>query len=212
MGNRRRLKFTRDMKTVWLLFLVAGLCGCSEKASPSKTQVSKHPPLHKYSVTFAAVKVPDTTLARLELPSYETPSTPESCRRLADYVKAHASEFSMRTATGNILPIVWNNNETHVTLLPDAKQEERDFDALGMMTKEFDAGVTVHEEDEHGQAYCDWSCSCGVHLKEPVGNSTDHGMTGVGGSGMIPVGQAEMCPLFHGNGVSLWMLAGLNRS
>ena len=200
------------MKTICFIFLLAGLCGCSEKVPPSKTPISKSRPLHKYSVTLAAVKVPDSTLTRLGLPSYETPSTPESRRKLADYVKAHASEFSIRAPSGNILPIVWNNNETHVTLLPDATQEAKDFETLGMMTKGFDAGVTVRDEDEHGRVYCDWSCSCGVHLKEPVGNSTDHGMSGVGGSGMIPVGQAEMCPLFHGNGVSLWMLVALNRT
>src|SRR5207248_1274015 len=137
---------------------LSGLCGCSEKASPVRTPVSKSAAFHKYCVTFAAVKVPDTTLTSLGLPTYEEPTTPESRRKLAAYVQAHTTEFSVRTPTGNILPIVWNNGQTHVTLLPDPKQEEKDFETLGMMTKGFDAGVTVRDEDDRGQVYCDWSC------------------------------------------------------
>jgi hypothetical protein len=200
------------MKTIWFIALLFGLSGCSEKAPPARTPVSKSSAVRKYSVTFAAVKVSDTTLASIGLPAYDAPSTPESRRKLANYVQAHTAEFSIRAATGNILPIVLNRGQTHVTLLPDSKQEEKDFEALGMMTKEFDAGVTVLDEDEHGQVYCDWYCSCGIHLKEPLGNSTDHGMSGGCDGGMIPVGQAEMCPLLHGNGVGLWMLVALNRS
>ena len=200
------------MKNLWSIVLLLGLCACSEKApQPKKPVFQPAAGLHRYSVTFAAVKIPDSTLMSLALPAYEECSTPDSRRKLAAHVLAHTADFSIRAPTGNSLPIVWNNGQTHVMVLPDSKQEAKDFETFGMMAKEFIAGVSVRAEDDKGEVYCDWFCNCGVHLKQPIGNSTAHGRGGICGSGMIAIGQPEIWPLCRGNGVSMWMLAALNR-
>ena len=136
----------------------------------------------------------------------------ENDQKLADYVVAHSGDFSIAKITGNCLPTVWNNGETHARLLLDSMQEGKDFESLGLMTKSFDVRVSVRDEDDQGRVYSDWSCSYRVHLKEPVGNSIDHGGSGTGWIGFAKVGQPHIGPLFHAKGVSLWLLVALNRN
>jgi hypothetical protein len=193
--------------------LLVGLVGCSRnERQPAKPAAKQSFGLHEYSVTLAAVKIPDETLKRLALPSFEEVYSQEASQKLAAYVVAHSGDFSLTTIKGNCLPVVWNNGETHVKLLPDPKQEEKDFETLGLTTRPFDVCVSVREEDGQGWVYSDWRCSYGVHLKEPVGNSTDHGGSLTCGPGFAPVGQTNIWRLFHGKGVSLWMLGALNRN
>jgi len=168
--------------------------------------------LHEYCAIFAAVKIPDETLKQLALPPFEAPHLQENDQKLAVYVMAHSNDFSIATITGNCRPVVWNNGETHVKLLLDPKQEGKDLETLGLMTRHFDVRVSVRDEDGQGQVFADWFCSYLVHLKEPVGNSTDHGGSIPCGSGLIAIGQPFIWPLFHGKGVSLWLLGTLDRN
>jgi hypothetical protein len=200
------------MKNLCSILLLLGLCACSEKVTQSK-----HPAGHpastprSYSVTFATVKIPDSTLSRLALPAYEEPSTIASRRKLAAYVSAHPADVSVWAPAGNIVPLVWNNERLEVKVLLDSAQEAKDLATFGMATTQFNPGVSLRETDDKGEAYCNWSCGCSVHLKQPAGNSIDQGRGGGCGSGMAVIGQPEIWPLCRGNGVSLWMLATLNR-
>jgi hypothetical protein len=167
---------------------------------------------HEYSVTFAAVKVPDSAFQGLGLSSYEdTIRTAEACQKLADHVAGHPKEFSITTVNGNALPIVGTHGRTGIRLLLDPKQEKRDFEAYGMMAQKFDPAVRIQEEDDRGYVSCAWECAYGVHLKQPIGNSTDVGGSGGCGGAMTAVGKPEIMPLFHADGVSLWLLGQLNR-
>ena len=189
-----------------------GLSACSEKApQPKIPAATPAAARHRYSVKFAAVKIPDSVLLSLGLPAYEESSTPDSRRKLAAYVSAHPADFSIRSSTGNIVPLVQSNEQISMEILPDANQEARDFETLGMMTKEFIPSVAIREENDQGEVYYACHCRCGVRLKEAIGKSTDQGRGGGCGSGMIVIGQPEIWPLCRGNGVSLWMLVTLNR-
>ena len=200
------------MKNLCFIVLLVGLCACSDKATQPKQAIGKHMVVpHEYSVTFAAVKILDSTLTRLALPAYEEPSTIASRRKLAAYVSAHPADVSVYASTGNIVPIVWINQRVEVKILLDSKQEANDLQAFGMATKQFTPGVSVREENDKGEVYCDWCCGCMVHLTQPIGNSTDIGRGGASGLGVVVIGQPEIWPLCRGNGVSLWMLGTLNR-
>ncbi len=199
------------MKTLGTLLLLLGLCACSEKATqPRKPTGHPESAPRSFSVTFATVKILDSTLSRLALPAYEDYGTIASRRKLADYVSTHPADVSVWAPAGNIVPIVWNNERVEVKVLLDSAQEAKDLEAFGMATRQFNPSVSVREANDKGEAYCDWRCACLVHLKEPVGNSTDHGMGGGCGSGMVIIGHPEIMPLCRGKGVSLWMLVTLN--
>lgn len=203
------------MKNFLTILLLLGLGACSQEASPTAKPVAKPAaPFHTYAAKFAAVIIPDSLLTRLALPSYEEFNTQDSRRKLAAYVLAHsgdAEDLSFTASTGNTLPIVWNNTQTHVRILPDPKQQARDLQTFGVMIKSFSAGVSVAEENDRGQIRCDWRYGFGVHLKNPVGNSTDHGVDGPCGGGVSDVGQPEIWRVFRGDGVSVWMLIDLDR-
>jgi hypothetical protein len=199
----------RHMNHLCILLLL-GLSACSEKTTPSNRAGGKSAPLaRRYAVTFAAVKIPDSTLAKLGLPAYGAGTTIESRRKLADYVATHPADVSITAATGNIVPIVWNNERCEVKFLLDAKQEANDLEKFGMATTQFVPSVSVSKDDGKGTAYCDWYCNCTVHLGEPVGNSTDHGRGGGCGGGLVTIGKPEIWPLLQGKGVSLWMFSKL---
>ncbi len=206
-------EISNQMKSLLSSVLLLGLVACSpQEQPPAKPEAKQHYALHEYSVTFAAVKIPDETLKQLGLPPFEGPHTEESDQKLAAYVVAHPGDFSIAGIKGNCLPVVWNNGETHVKLLLDPEQEQKDLETLGMMTRGFDIRVSVRDEQAVGQVYCDWFCCCGIHSKEQVRGSTDRGMTGGSLTGLITVGQTYIRPLLQGNGVSLWMMGALNRN
>lgn len=196
------------MKNLWFVVLLIGLCGCSQKAQAPKKPAAA---MNRYAVTFAAIKIPDSTFTSLGLSPHEEPWSIDSRRKLATYVAAHLAEFSVTAPPTNVVPLVFNNGQVNLKILPEPTQEAKAFETLGLMTTQFIPGLSILEEDDKGRVYCDWYASCEVHLKEPIGNSNDHGRGGGCGSGMLAVGQFEIWPLLHGKDVSLWMLAGLNR-
>jgi hypothetical protein len=195
-----------------LLLLVAG---CSQKPSPPmRPAVKAISPLHRYAPTFAAVIIPDSTLTRQSLPTYEDCTNQDACRKVAAYVLAHSSdtaEMSFMSSSGNTLPIVWNNKQTNVRIVPDSKQQERDLQIFGIMIKSFDLGVSVGEESDKGQVNCQCFYDCGIHLKQTIGGSTDHGIGGSIGGGLTPVGHPEIWPVYRVDGASVWMLVALDR-
>lgn len=196
------------MKNLWFTVLLISLCACSEQVQQPKKPSAA---VHQYAAAFAAVKIPDSTLTSLGLPQYGEPCTIDSRQKLATHVAAHLAEFSVAAPPTNVVPLVFNNGQVNLKVLPDFVQEAKDFESLGMMTTQFVPGVSILEEDEKGKVYCNWYCSWQVHLKERIGNSADIGGGGGCGSGLIGIGQFEIWPLCRGKGVSLWMLAGLQR-
>jgi len=207
-----------------LLFpaLLIGLVACSrteqQPVKPTGTQHSVD--LRRYAVSFAAVKIPDEMLKQLALPPFEQIYSLEDQKKLAAYVVAHSEDFPITSTKGNCLPFVYGigggshekmtGMETQAQLLLDPKQEEKDFETLGLATRLFTVRVAVREVDSQDDVFCDWYCNYRVHLKEPVGNSTDHGGGIPCGPGVYPVGQPSISKLFHAKGVSLWLLGTLN--
>ena len=169
---------------------------------------------HQYFVTFAAVKIPDEILKQYGCSFDEKGNqsfTLEAREKLAAYILTHPNNFPFTTSVGNCVPMVGNGQQTYMRLLLDPKQEDSDFKRFGLTIKRFDVGINVQEEDNSGQVQCSWSCKWRVHLKEPIGGSTDQGGTGPMGCCVLNVGKPDLTLLFRGNGVSLWDLVALNR-
>ena len=137
----------------------------------------------------------------LGFPSMGSPALSTLARKLATHVAAHLAEFSVAAPPTNVVPLVFNNGQVNLKVLPDSVQEAKDFESLGMMTTQFVPGVSILEEDEKGKVYCNWYRSWQVHLKERIGNSADIGGGGGCGSGLIGIGQFEIWPLCRGKGV-----------
>ena len=103
------------------------------------------------------------------------------------------------------------HQQTSVKFILDPKQEADDLEKYGMQTVLFEASIDIQNEDERGNVMCQSFYGCSVHLKEPIGNSTDHGVTMPGAlEGVCHVGQPGMTPLFETKESSLWAVCELN--
>lgn len=204
------------MKHLLLIVLLLGLVSCSKEApKPARPTNANAGGMHKYYPTIALVKIHDGFLQQHGVSYDETNGfnfgSVENRAQVAGYILAHPGEFSFTTLSGNFIPVVWNNRQTHISLLPDPQQEERDLNTYGLMTTGFDAGVDVGDEDSKGTVRCTWTYGYGVHMKEPIGGSTDHGVDAVYGGGYYPVGKPDMAHLFQIKGTTVWMVVALNR-
>ena len=126
----------------------------------------------------------------------------EGSSKFAAYILAHTNEFSFTTTTGNCVPIVHTHQQTSVKFILDPKREVDDLEKYGIQTVQFEASIDVQNEDERGNVMCQSFYSCSVHLKEPIGNSTDQGVTMPGAlEGACRVGQPGMSILFSDKNV-----------
>jgi hypothetical protein len=197
------------MKSFASLFLVLVLTGCSQSDSPSSTANSpKTKPLqfHRYQVTFAAVKVPNELLK-----PYMTNSVgPDSIKeryRIADYLLAHTNDFSIVMPAGNFVPVVTTGNATGGRFVLNDKQEAMELEKTGIQTKRLEMNVDVKDEDDHGNVWYDGMASYNVDVSATGGNGGGIPFPG----GMLPVGQADLQPLYVGKEFTLCALIKLER-
>jgi hypothetical protein len=204
------------MKFLLPLILLLAVVGCSpDKPQSPKTTASKSDVFGQFVVTFAVVKIPNSILEQHGCPFHGTNGyyfdSGEARDKFAFYVLAHTNEFSFTTTSGNCVPIVHTHQQTSVKFMLDPKQEADDLEKYGIQTVRFEASIDVQNEDERGNVMCQSFYGCSVHLKEPIGNSTDHGVTMPGAlEGLCRVGQPGMALLFQTKTSSLWALTELN--
>jgi hypothetical protein len=204
------------MKFLLPLILLLAMAGCSpDKSQTPKTTASKSDVFGQFVVTFAVVKIPNNILEQHGCPFHGTNGyyfdSNEVASKFAAYILLHTNEFSFTTTTGNSVPIVHTHQQTSIKFILDPKQEADDLEKYGIQTVRFEASVDVQNEDEQGIVMCQSFYSYLVHLKEPLGNSTDHGGGFPGPlEGVCRVGQPGMAMLFQTKTSSLWALAELN--
>ena len=205
------------MKLFLPLLLSLAIVGCSpdKPQQTPKTATTLSEVFGRFVVTFAVVKIPNNILEQHGCPFHGTNGyyfdSGEARDKFASYVLAHTNEFSFTTTSGNCVPIVHTHQQTSVKFILDAKQEADDLEKYGIQTVRFEASIDVQNEDERGNVMCLSFYSFLVHLKEPIGNSTDHG-GGFPGSleGVCHVGQPGISILFQTKTCSLWALSNLN--
>ncbi len=204
------------MKSVLPLILALAIAGCSpNQPQTPKANVNQSDVPGSFTVTFAVVKIPNNILeqhgCRLLGTNGFDFGTLATRTQFAAYVLAHTNEFSFTTTSGNCVPIVHTHQQTGVKFILDPKQEADDLEKYGLQTVQFEASIDVRNQDERGNVMCQSYYGCSVHLKEPMGNSTDHGVTMPGAlEGACRVGQPDMTVLFQTKTSSLWALAELN--
>jgi hypothetical protein len=204
------------MKLLMSIIFSLAIAGCSpDKPQPPNTTASKSDVFGRFVVTFAVVKILNNILGQHGCPSHGTNGyyfdSNEASDKFASYVLAHTNEFSFTTTSGNFIPIVHTHQQTSVKFIMDPKQEADDLQKYGLQTVGFEASIDVQNEDERGNVMCQSYYSYSVHLKESMGNSTDHG-GGMPGAleGLCRVGQPGMALLFQTKTSSLWALTELN--
>jgi hypothetical protein len=201
------------MKPLVFWCLAAGLAGCSqsnEQSSASHPANAKPLQHHRYQVTFAVVKAPNELLR-----PYMTNSTaPDSIKeryRIASYLLAHTNDFSVVMPSGNFVPVVTTGKATGGKIVLDDKREAAELEKTGIQTKRLEMNVDVKDEDDHGNVWYDGTAGFFVELKTPIGNSTSHGGGLSFPGGLLPVGQADLQPLFEGKDFTLCALVKLER-
>ncbi|HUB86335.1 MAG TPA: hypothetical protein VMB22_00470 [Verrucomicrobiae bacterium] len=203
------------MKFLLPLILSLAIAGCSPGKPQSSKTASQSEVFGQFIVTFAVVKIPNNILEQHGCPLHGTNGyyfdSSEARDKFASYVLAHTNEFSFTTINGNCVPIVHTHQQTSVKFILDPKQEADDLEKYGLQTVRFDASIDVQNEDERGNVMCQSFYSYLVHLKEPIGNSTDHG-GGITGAleGVCHVGQPGIALLFQTKESSLWALSELS--
>lgn len=199
------------MKFLLPLLLALDLVGCSPSNESPAASHGKSLQSHRYLTTFAAVKVPNESLK----PYYQNNGydfgTIHERYQFATRLLTCTNDCSVTTIDGNYLPIVVTGHGTGGKILPDARQEAADLEKTGMRLEQFEANVEVGDEDEHGSVWYQGRVSYRVHLREPVGNSTDHGGSIPFPGGMLLVGQADLQPLFATKDFTLCALVRLER-
>jgi hypothetical protein len=205
------------MKFLLPLILSLAIVGCSpDKPQSPKTSASKSEVFGRFVVTFAVVKVPNNILEQHGCSFHGTNGyyfdSSEARSKFAAYILAHTNEFSITTTTGNCVPIVHTHQQTSVKFILDPNQEAEDFEKYGIKTMRYEASIDVQNEDERGNVMCQSFYGYLVHLKEPIGNSTDQGGDLPGPlEGVCHVGQPGMAILFQTKTSSLWALSELNQ-
>jgi hypothetical protein len=202
------------MKPLLTFLLLLALTGCSQKSSPeSASQLKINPvPYHQYLVTFAAVRIPNEMLKPNAAHANGINLGAIKDRyEFARYVLAHTNEFSFTTTKGNFLPTVATGGQTSIKFLLDPSQEQADLERTGIQLQSLQADVKVKNEDDHGYVWYEGHIGYGVHLKEPVGGSVDHGGDIPFPGGLLPVGQPDIIALFETKDFTLCGLVALNR-
>jgi len=205
------------MKFILPLILLLAMVGCSpDKSQTPKTTASKSDVFGQFVVTFAVVKIPNNILEQHGCLSHGTNGyyfdAGEASSKFAAYILAHTNEFSFTTTTGNCVPIVHTHQQTSVRFILDPKQEDEDFEKYGIKTMRYEASIDVQNEDERGNVMCESHYGYLVHLKEPIGNSTEQGGGFPGPlEGVCHVGQPGMAILFQTKTCSLCALSELNQ-
>lgn len=203
------------MKLLLPLIFSLAIAGCSPDQSHSPpTGASKSEVFEQFVVTFAVVKIPNSIMeqhgCRFQGTNGFDFGTVANRTKFAAYILAHTNEFSFTTSTGNIIPIVHTHQQTSVKFILDPKIEKADLEKYGIQTSQFEASLDVQEADEQGYVRCQAFYSFQVHLKEPIGNSTDQGGSGPGPlEGLCRIGQPGLAPLFQTKESSLWALSEL---
>ena len=198
------------MKFLVPVLLLIGLTGCSRSNDqPSVVRQLKLEPVrsHRYLVTFAAVKVPNELLQ-----SYMTNSTGRDSikerYRIAGYLLAHTNEFSIILPEGNFVPLVATGRATGGRFVIDNKKEVAELEKTGIKITRLAMNVDVKEEDNHESVWYDGMISYNVDVSSTGG--VGGGITFPGG--MLPIGQADLQPLYEGKRFTLCALVKLNRA
>jgi hypothetical protein len=204
------------LKPLLWLVLFLGLVSCSKETSgPTSGKNPTTSVVHKYYPTFAVAKISADFMRQQGVTFSKTNGWGfgllEKQAKIASYVLAHPEDFSVTVLTGNFVPVVYNNQQTSIELVPDPRQQARDFDRYGMKISWFGAGVEVKDEDNQGYVNCNWTAHLGVDLKEPQGGSTGIGQGGGIGGYSVRVGELQMAPYFTVKDTTMWVIYGLNR-
>src|SRR6185503_6770031 len=109
-------------------------CACSENGQQPKKPAAS---VHRYAVTFAAVKIPDSTFTNLGLSPHETPWTIDTRHKVAAYVSAHLADFSVTAPPTNVVPLVFNNGQANLNIIPESAEEAKAFASFGIRTTQF---------------------------------------------------------------------------
>jgi hypothetical protein len=191
------------MKYVLLLIFTLTLAGCSEKSQEKNAMAPR-----KYFVSFAVAKIPDSMMKAHGCSTSETNfdfGSLDARYEFAAYVLSHTNEVSITPLTGNSIPTIYFNRELSFKFLPDAKQEDQDFQNYGYRLTGLDFYITGGKESDRGCVACDWSGSYSIK-----GNSNNQDGDGsfVGGKALM-VDKPDLHRIYGKNGVSLCILVGL---
>lgn len=197
------------MKFLVPVLLLIGLTGCSRSGDqPSAVRELKLEPVqyHRYVVTFAAVKVPNELL----LPYMTNSVGPDSIKeryRIAGYLLTHTNDFSIIVPEGNFVPLVATGRATGGRFVIDNKKEVAELETTGIKITRLEMSVDVKEEDNHDSVWYDGMASYNADVSSTGG--VGGGITFPGG--MLPIGQADLQPLYEGKKFTLCALVKLNR-
>ncbi|HEY3760881.1 MAG TPA: hypothetical protein VGN23_03960 [Verrucomicrobiae bacterium] len=198
------------MKLLLPLLGMLLLAGCSKPTdqSPADRQANAKPlQFHRYVVTFAAVKAPNELL----LPYTTNSVGPDSIKvryQIASYLLAHTNDFPIITPEGNFVPVVTTGHGTGGRFVLDDKREAAELEKTGIKLTGLEMNMDVNDEDDQGSVWYEGMAGYNVDVNATSGYGGDIPFPG----GLLPVGQADLQPLYTGKNFTLCALVKLARA
>jgi hypothetical protein len=129
--------------------------------------------------------------------------------QIANYLLAHTNEFSIITPDGNFVPAVTTGHGTGGRFVLDDKREAAELEKTGIKVTGLEMNVDVKDEADQGHVWYEGMGSYGVNLSATGGVAGgDIPFPG----GLLPVGQADLLPLYAGKDFTLCALVKLTRA